>query len=534
MPSVCRITIFATIVGGAYLIPATQIPYVDQIGLNLLQATTTNLNGIGVNVGHPEASAPVFEVNPVSVGQPTNRFTWIAETVPPEPSTIIGYLSAPITASTFTNSLGTDSPHADYVANAFYGTNGVATNVAHINNYDATTFYYHYVYYNNSIAERIVNQSFTFGTNDNSINQYYDNYAAQHNVLFVSGAGATFNGVWSPATCYNGIGVGVFNNGNSPYGPTSDGRSKPDITAFGYQDQETSYSTPQVSGAATLLVQAGMRGDGGANTNAAIDIRTLKALLLNGAVKPADWTNSPSTPLHYRHGAGVLNVFNSYKQLAGGKQVCVESTSVALGGTHPPGASAGVIGALSGWDFNTNSSGVTTDEINHYYFNATNNSSAAMLTTTLVWNRQNGKSAINHLALYLYNYSNSNLVACSTSLVDNVEHIFVPQLAAGRYDLQVWKTGGTPDVSIVSAAEPYALAWAFTWPMLSLTNSGTGLTATWPVYPAGFVVEATSSLSAPSWNTNTLPAFVFTNSRNNLKVNATNAAQFLRLRSPNF
>ena len=39
-------------------------------------------------------------------------------------------------------------------------------------------------------------------------------------------------------------------------------------------------------------MQAGLRGDGGSDTNAAADMRTIKALLLNGAVKPADWTNS--------------------------------------------------------------------------------------------------------------------------------------------------------------------------------------------------------------------------------------------------
>ena len=55
--------------------------------------------------------------------------------------------------------------------------------------------------------------------------------------------------------------------------------------------ESTSFSTPQVAGAAAVLMQAGLRGDGGSDTNAAADIRTVKALLFNGAVKPADWTN---------------------------------------------------------------------------------------------------------------------------------------------------------------------------------------------------------------------------------------------------
>src|SRR6202021_1127262 len=107
---------------------------------------------------------------------------------------------------------------------------------------------------------------------------------------------------------------------------------------------------------------------------------------------------------------------------------------------------------LSGWDFNTNNSSSSGDTVNHYFFNVTNgNGNAAFtLTTTLVWNRHRNKTAINNLELFLYNAANSNLVASSTSVVDNVQHVFVPQLAQGRYDLQVWKAGGG---SIVSTNE---------------------------------------------------------------------------------
>ena len=77
--------------------------------------------------------------------------------------------------------------------------------------------------------------------------------------------------------------------------------------------------------------------------------------------------------------------------------------------------------------------------MNHYYFNVTNGvgNAAFTATATLVWNRQQNKTGINNLDLFLYNAANSNLVAVSTSPVDNVEHIFVPTTAQGRYDLQV-------------------------------------------------------------------------------------------------
>jgi Subtilase family len=508
--------------------------FLDTIGVTLLRAATTNLDGTGVAVGQAEGDDPgtppgtnTWEVRPNAVGQPTNLFTYFYS-APPLFVTVK-------TANTFTNSLGLESGHAEFVAGNFYGiTNGVATNVDHVDNYEADTFYNYFVNKGHAISERIVNQSFTFGTNDASIDQIYDNYAAQNNVLFVSGAGFNGQPVYTPATCYNGIGVGseAF---NSPNGPTSDGRSKPDIIGFG--PPETSYTAPEVAGAAAVLMQAGTRGDGGSDTNSATDMRTVKALLLNGAVKPAGWTNSPSAPLHPRYGAGVLNVFNAYEQLAGGKHVWNFSTNVPQGTVHPPVAVAGVVPVLSGWDFNSISStsggllSSAADGVNHYFFNATNGNSGATFaaTATLVWNRQQNQSAINNLDLFLFNADTSNLVACSTSLVDNVEQVFVPRLPQGRYDLQVWKAGGS---GIVSSAETYALAWAFVSPSLEAARSGTNFTLSWPVYPDGFHVEAAANLAASNWSSNSIPAAVFTNGRNVVVVGATNSAQFFRLRTP--
>ncbi|MGH7952658.1 MAG: S8 family serine peptidase, partial [Limisphaerales bacterium] len=440
------------------------------------------------------------------------------------------------TANTYPNSLGAASGHANIVAGNFYGiTNGVATNVAHVDNYDADTFYNYYIVGGHSISENIVNQSFTFGTYDATVDQNYDNYAAQNNVLFISGAGFDGQPVYTPATCYNGIGVGVSGINNSPYGPTPDGRSKPDIVAPGTPPDVTvsSYTTPQVAGAAALLMQAGLRGAGGGDTNSAADIRIIKALLLNGAIKPANWTNTASSPLDTRYGAGVLNVLNSYEQLAGGKNNFISATTVASGGAHPPDGNPGTIGALSGWDFNTNSSSHflnSTNGVNHYYFDVTNHLDDATFTATatLVWNRQQNQTAINNLDLFLYNAATSNLVACSTSIVDNVQEIFVPRLAQGRYDLQVLKSAA----NAVSDSETYALAWEFYSQTLTAEKSGTNLILNWPVYPDGFVLESTTNLASPVfWRTNN-PVSAVTNDQNVILLNVTNANQFFRLRRP--
>jgi len=260
---------------------------------------------------------------------------------------------------------------------------------------------------------------------------------------------------------------------------------------------------------------------------------TLKALLINGAVKPAGWANPSPSPLDPNYGAGVLNVFNSYKQLAGGKHGYSVAGTVATGSAHPPTGAGASVGILSGWDYNTNNSSSTADGVNHYYFNVTNRVAGARFTATatLAWNRHQNQTAINNLALYLYNTANSNLVAASVSTVDNLQHVWVPQLPAGRYDLQVWKAGG---LNTVSTAESYALAFEFFAMPLSITGGGTNVTLAWPVYPDGFEVESTTNLLATGgWKTN-YPAPVVNAALdlNQLVLPVTNTAAFFRLIRP--
>jgi hypothetical protein len=334
-----------------------------------------------------------------------------------------------------------------------------------------------------------------------------------------------------PSTCYNGISVGAYQNfiNQAAVGPTPvGGRCKPDITVI---SSYTSTSAAVVSGAAALLMQAALRGDGG-DTNAAFDLRTIKALLLNGAVKPGSWTNSTATPLDFRYGAGVVNILNSYKQLTGGKAAISVSNTVSLNAVHPPTGGAATVGSLSGWNLATNTSSTGNDAIHHYYFNVSNTPALVKFTATatLVWMRHNNKSAINNLDLFLYDCANSNLVASSTSRVDNVEHIWKTGLAPGRYDLQVWKAGG----STVTTAETYALAFEFMPAPPAAITGGTSPQVTWPLYPAGYLVEAETNLLSGAWSANGLPTTpVITNGLNSIPLSTTNDVRFFRLRKPN-
>ena len=471
--------------------------YFDLIGLNILRATTTNLDGTGIRVAQVEATSGIgdFEVNPgaTGIGLPVSDFTWY---------------NTNASANTFTNGLGVESGHADQVGGEFYGLpNGISTNVAHIDNYEADDFFVNRVPDQVAISSRIVSQSFVDDTVGDQMpyDQYYDNFAALYNVLFITGVGDGIAGVnhntdvLPPSTCYNGIGVSAYYATNATsIGPTVDnGRAKPDITA---PESPTSFSTPLVSGAAAILLQAGLRGDGGGDTNSATDARMLKALLLNGAIKPATWANPSPSPLDPLYGAGILDVLESYHQLTGGQHGYIATSSVLFNGAHPPTGATGNVSSLVGWDFDAITNTAANDVINHYCFSVTNSAGSAPFTgtMTLVWNRQNMQATINNLDLFLYDMKSGSLVASSVSQVDNVEHVYVPQLPPGRYDLEVLKHGGILP-GFTTPAETYALAFEFFSMQLSVTTTTNGVWLSWPVFPDGFQLQTCSSLDTPSW-----------------------------------
>jgi hypothetical protein len=496
----------------------------DTLGVTLLRQVDPTLNGSGVKVAQPEGSEStnnpnVFEVIATAVGQPTNLFTYVNSTG----GTVGG----------FPNTFGAGSSHATSVAGNFYGNAppfyaGIATNIAHVDNYEADYFYNHWIVPGNSIQARVVNQSFNFlPTGQAGIETDYDNYVVSRKTIFVTGGGN--NGSINtnpPATCFNGIAVGVT-DGTSAVGPTSDGRCKPDIASPG--SGVTSFAAPYVSGAAAVLLQAGSRNDGGSSTSStATNPITIKALLLNGAIKPVDWTNGPTTPLDARYGAGVLNVFNSWNQLRNGKRTFIESTTNTAGNPHPPGSNTGNEVSWIGWDHNTLSTSTSQDAINHYYFNLTGSNSYTF-TATLVWNRQQNKSTVNNLDLFLYNAGNGNLVLSSTSAVDNVEHLFLPKLASGRYDLQAMKRGSAGQIS---TAETYALAFEFFSVNLKILVTNGSAILTWTNAPDGFHLVSASNLNSPSPWTAVNVAVSMTNGQNAVSVPVIGASQFFRLQRP--
>ena len=230
-------------------VPPLYSQVLDQIGVSVLRAMTTNLDGRGIAVAQPEASVATdaWQVNPATVGQSVARFS---------------YRSAAGLTNGFPNALGVDSWHADAVGDNLYGmSGGVATNPARVVNYEVEYYYTNYIVRQVAAdGEAVVNQSFTFGNvsaieptpqgylsvgQQQMLDSQYDNYAASYTTLFVSAVNNS-GSVSPPGTSYNGIGVGAY-GGTSSMGPTVDnGRCKPDLCA---PASATSYSTPYVAGA---------------------------------------------------------------------------------------------------------------------------------------------------------------------------------------------------------------------------------------------------------------------------------------------
>ena len=135
----------------------------------------------------------------------------------------------------------------------------------------------------------------------------------------------------------------------------------------------------------------------------------------------------------------------------------------------------------------------------------------------------------NNLDLFLYDTANSNLVTASRSSVDNVEHLFLPSLPAGRYDLQVLQHGG---LGTVSPSETYALAFDFERVKLDIAQAGANVLVSWPVSAAGFHLETTADVSLANGWSSVAVAPVQTNGQYVVQAGVTNAQQFFRLSRP--
>ena len=276
---------------------------------------------------------------------------------------------------------------------------------------------------------------------------------------------------------YNGITVGVRNGGHVPDTTESPfdgpGRMKPDIVA---QQNFTSFATPQVNAMGTLLSETAATWSGLDTNPKADDAVVIKAAILAGAVhEDVDdgvWSNDPdssgpnrgvtSTPYDEVMGAGTANIDRSHLILTGLEQD---------GGTNAgPGAP---LMTWRGWD----ATGVAIGDSRFYRFDVASLADEVSIIAT--WNRNirlnNNTWTVADFDLVLWKLDGGGLTSIigdaglavfgggnviSESAVDNVEHLYLTDLAPGDYVLEVVRLD-----SITSTPSwEVAVAWLFPEP----------------------------------------------------------------------
>jgi hypothetical protein len=320
--------------------------------------------------------------------------------------------------------------------------------------------------------------------------------AEHYGLVVVAGIGNgsnTYDSVLYPAAGANVIGVGVVDSvktndpatslarfslaypEHSSFGPTADGRCKPDIVAPGnllaadfnepnsYEPTGnwSSFSMPTVAGTIGLLVQKAKQDP---NLASAVSPDggncVMKAILLNSATKLPYWhkgrlqkDDDHAAPLDYIQGAGMLNTIGAYKHLVAGRG---EPNNVPT----------------TGWDNNLLQKELTRENI---YKITLTEPADKFITATVVWNRHYNsvypfepmpeKNADLRLELWAVDSNDPNndyLLDYSDSGVDNVEHIYCRADANyANYEIAVsysdtsnrltqryglaWKTSEAPD-----------------------------------------------------------------------------------------
>lgn len=316
---------------------------------------------------------------------------------------------------------------------------------------------------------KIVNHSWVGngGPDNNSILRRADFLASRDDVLLVVGVNNEAAQQPLLSHMFNGITVGV-ESGDHAIAPTisgvdAPGRMKPEIVAPG---NLTSWSTPVAAAAVALLVETARTDPLLMGNPNAERIEVLKAALLAGADHGPKWTNNPATsgpdrgvtaqPIDEVFGAGAVNVNRSHFILTGGQQpgearVPAQADLANVGWD----LSALLPGESRYWRFALNAPATEISILTtwHRVVVPTNMSSWYLPQFDLeLWRIDETGQAVplvgDDNARY---FAAGNVV--SESVVDNVEHLFVRDLAPGEYVFELRRTDSVP------VAHEAAVAW---------------------------------------------------------------------------
>lgn len=351
------------------------------------------------------------------------------------------------------------SSHANGMGRFFYGlTTGIAPGITNITVYESNDYLFEVLNTSKNPSAptngntgpdpdlqqfagqefRIQNHSWVgtiIDSNDNPLNNLnldalrrfdyvIDNQEIIMPVGVDNGAGSALPNLF--AHSYNSIAVGRTDGAHSAE-PTNftlygTGRIKPQLVV---PEGTASRATAVTSSAAAMLYESGM------GTNAVLT-EPMRAILLAGATKGEfnNWERTATQPLDTTFGAGELNVWNSWRIQNGGEY---------NGSAGDPNSPVGDFG----WDYGEINSSTTLS----YDLEVPDFHTGTELSVLLTWNvnvtdsrsspsQFHATHSLANLDLHLYD-SSGGLVDYSQSLVENIEHIYLTDLAPGTYTLEV-------------------------------------------------------------------------------------------------
>jgi len=322
-----------------------------------------------------------------------------------------------------------------------------------------------------------------------------DAMAEHSGIVVVAGIGngtSAHDPLLYPGAAANAVGVGVISSVNtadlatnlehfalaypedSSFGPTAEGRCKPDIVAPGnclaavaveaniYEPTGdwSSFSTPVVAGTVGLLLQKARQDP---NLSGAVSRQggncVIKAILLNSATKLPFWhkgqlgkEDDHEAPLDYIQGAGMLDAVGAYNHLIAGRGKADSDGKLKA----------------TGWDNNVLHTRRNRENV---YRITVADPGEKYITVTAVWNRhykneypfdreldKDSDLRIELRAVDPEKPESNYLLDYSDSSVDNVEHIYHrAEPECGEYIIVV--SFSDTAFAATDKTQRYALAW---------------------------------------------------------------------------
>ena len=266
-------------------------------------------------------------------------------------------------------------------------------------------------------------------------------------VVGVNNGGASFPLM---SHIYNGLAVGLTSGGHTSDvtmpGIDGPGRLKPEIVA---PSGQTSFSAPIVSAAVALMNEIAVTDVAVASNPNARSAAVIKAILLGGGHHREAWTNNPDTsgptrgftdqPLDAVFGVDEVNIDASHLIMTGGEQDGVDDPPESINITHTAWDLAPVrVNRSMYWRFST---AELADEVRilAYWDREVSQSFSTFWLADFeltLWGVDEDGALFSLLGDAGLDYFVTGNVV-SDSAVDNLEHVYIRELAPGDYVLEL-------------------------------------------------------------------------------------------------